>query len=210
MNECKSPAETMCDLLDRQIALSRDVAGSLAGIARDMLGRMGAGRGSLLPASGCAIPEPCWMPRDLGERACRVQAGGEARIEFRITNADFRSRSFAVAATGPDAARVRVEPASLTLGPKERGVVTVHFDTGQAEGEKDCATTSHEALIWVLGCNRHYLRWTIAIGPRGAGCCDRVLVEDQPDYIHHWYDHFYCARPCLGQAGDRDQPGPVG
>jgi hypothetical protein len=23
-----------------------------------------------------------------------------------------------------------------------------------------------------------------------------VEVEDCPDLIHHWYDHFYCDRPC--------------
>jgi hypothetical protein len=21
-------------------------------------------------------------------------------------------------------------------------------------------------------------------------------VEDCPDLLHHWYDHFYCNRPC--------------
>jgi hypothetical protein len=28
-------------------------------------------------------------------------------------------------------------------------------------------------------------------------CADtEVEIEDCPDLIHHWYDHFYCERPC--------------
>jgi len=28
-----------------------------------------------------------------------------------------------------------------------------------------------------------------------------IEIEDCPDLIHHWYDHFYCPRPCLGGTG---------
>jgi hypothetical protein len=27
-----------------------------------------------------------------------------------------------------------------------------------------------------------------------------VVVNDDPDYVLHWYDHFYVARPCFGAA----------
>jgi hypothetical protein len=28
-------------------------------------------------------------------------------------------------------------------------------------------------------------------------------VEDCPDLIHHWYDHFYCPRPCIEERSNR-------
>jgi hypothetical protein len=29
-------------------------------------------------------------------------------------------------------------------------------------------------------------------------CCREVDVNDDPDYVLHWYDHFYVTRPCFG------------
>jgi hypothetical protein len=61
----------------------------------------------------------------------------------------------------------------------------------------DAATgQEYEVLLWVRGCQNHYLRWTLKVANRGASCCHEVEVEDCPDLIHHWYDHFYCERPC--------------
>jgi hypothetical protein len=54
----------------------------------------------------------------------------------------------------------------------------------------------YETLVWVLGCNAHYLRWGVKVAENGADSCHEVKVDDCPDYVHHWYDHFYCNRPC--------------
>jgi len=40
------------------------------------------------------------------------------------------------------------------------------------------------------------VRWTIKQTSRGGTCCHEVDIDDGPDYLHHWYDHFYCERPC--------------
>jgi hypothetical protein len=29
--------------------------------------------------------------------------------------------------------------------------------------------------------------------------CNEVEINDCPDMIHHWYDHFYCHRHCQDQ-----------
>ncbi len=57
--------------------------------------------------------------------------------------------------------------------------------------------TRYESILWVDGCNQHYLRWTVIVGSTSFDSCHEVRVDDCPDYRHHWYDHFYCARPCL-------------
>jgi hypothetical protein len=80
----------------------------------------------------------------------------------------------------------------------ERGVVHATF-TAPSSGAKD----HYEAVIWVVGCRAHYVRWEIALSERkekccADGCCHHVSIHDQPDYVVHWYDHFYCARPCMG------------
>lgn len=88
---------------------------------------------------------------------------------------------------------VTIEPPNLALGPMERDFVTasVPVPTDAISGQEG------EVLLWVHGCQNHYLRWTVKVASRGASCCHEVGVEDCPDLVHHWYDHFYCERPCL-------------
>ena len=45
--------------------------------------------------------------------------------------------------------------------------------------EADAARVRHADLSQIL--------------PYGAS---ELTVEDCPDLVHHWYDHFYCPRPC--------------
>lgn len=149
-----------------------------------------AGRGC-----GCDIPPPCWMPRELGEVRSHVCAGGTATLRVRVTNCGASPRKVAVEAK-PASAGVTIDPSSLALGPLERGVVVASLAIPAKAGLGE----EQEALIWVRGCRDHVLRWTVRVASRGGDCCHEIEVEDCPDLIHHWYDHFYCERPCSHRA----------
>jgi hypothetical protein len=56
--------------------------------------------------------------------------------------------------------------------------------------------TSYEAIVWIRACRDYYLRWTVTVADRADCCAEVIDVVDEPDYVHHWYDHFYCRRPC--------------
>ena len=85
-----------------------------------------------------------------------------------------------------------VAPPSLDLGPQERGTISVCI----AMPDHAKANDRMEALVWLRGCREYYFRWTISVGTLGLDSCHEVDVCDCPDYLHHWYDHFYCVRPC--------------
>lgn len=145
-----------------------------------------------LTGSCCDIPEPCWMPKCLGEFDCDLCAGASATLVVRITNEDLRPRDIHAVASGPNAQAVSFSPQTLTLGPKERGTITAKFAM-PAEGKDD---EELEALVWLRGCHDYYVRWTAKTGKHG-GCCKHDLsICDGPDNVLHWYDHFYCPRPC--------------
>lgn len=203
--EMRQTMDTLSDALSRQMDLSGDIVSSLAQTTRRFLSTLAPKTG----AGSCDIPEPCWMPQDLGEYHCALCPGSAGTMDIRVTNTDFKARSFTVAAAGADAGRISLTPNSFTLGPKERRTIKARFDTTLDDKSK---CDAFEALIWVVGCNSHYLRWTIDVGTSERPCCHHVEVHDQPDYVHHWYDHFYCTRRCFGEpsrlpTGKRD---PVG
>jgi hypothetical protein len=139
----------------------------------------------------CDIPPPCWMPKALGEVKSFICAGGTAVLRLRITNCGAGNESFKVEVADDPKKGVTIAPATLSVGPMERGVVTLTLpsSTDASKGEE------HELLVWVRGCHDHYARWTVTVG-RGSDSCHELDVDDCPDYLHHWYDHFYCPRPC--------------
>ena len=209
----KSTRAMMDDLgeaMTRQIDLAGEMADSIADFTNDVI----TGVLERLPQSKgcCDIPEPCWMPQDLGEIHCDLCPGGRGSLRIVVTNTDFRPRGFQVASAGADAARISISPGTFNLGPKERRTVDVTFDAKVDDGVH-CA--EFDALVWVIGCRAHFLRWTVEVGKRDGGCCHEIAVNDQPDYVHHWYDHFYCMRDCFGRViqpdpKDRPTPEPVG
>ena len=139
---------------------------------------------------GCEIPPPCWAPQPLGDFESEACPGNNALLRVTITNCGMTSRKFKVVPTN---AAVKAEPASLTLGPLEEGVValTLAVPAGATKGQ------TQKSLVWIHGCKDHYLRWTVVAAEAGVSCCaGEVELEDCPDLIHHWYDHFYCERPC--------------
>ncbi|MDQ3994813.1 MAG: hypothetical protein M3265_08470 [Actinomycetota bacterium] len=152
--------------------------------------------GRVIPSGcSCEIPPPCWVPKSLGEVKSAICAGGTAVLRIRVTNCGLQKRTVRLVSAGEDEKDVNVEPAQLALGPMERGVatLTLGLPTSASSGE------SREALVWVLGCHDHYVRWTVTASG-GSDACHELDVEDCPDLVHHWYDHFYCERPCPGHG----------
>jgi len=190
--------EAWSDLMNEGARLSLDVLGA---IGRMPMPGLGDALRGVVPARGkacscgCDIPPPCWMPQPLGDVTSHVCPGGTASLRIRITNRSATSRTIDLEATG--ASGVAIAPSALTLGPMEHGVAVASFTL---EGTAECGE-KHEALVWVRGCRDHVLCWTVKVSDRGADCCHQVEVEDGPELVHHWYDHFYCQRPCTHAAG---------
>jgi hypothetical protein len=180
------------DLMVRSLQVGLDVLADMGGL-RDPR-TPGFGRSSCdcivgdpVPARscGCDIPPPCWYPKAAGEVTSFGCPGATAMLRLRIHNC------------GPVPRRVRLEgegaafdPPELTLGSMERDVAIARVEFPSDVG------LERELLLWIRGCHTHYVRWTVVATSRGAGCCHELDVEDCPDYLHHWYDHFYCAHPC--------------
>lgn len=148
----------------------------------------------LLPrgACSCEIPPPCWLPRQLPPVTSHVCAGGRATLRIRVTNCSAEQTTVRLEVKGEAAKAVELSPAAISLGPLERGVLTASLPTDSKEG----AGPEHELLVWIRGCLDHAVRWTVRTSSRGGSATHELAVEDCPDYLHHWYDHFYCARPC--------------
>jgi hypothetical protein len=138
----------------------------------------------------CEIPPPCWAPQPLGLVTTRACPGTKAVVRLDITNTDMVGRTIKVTTT--DAA-VTVTPPALALGPLEEGLVVLSFEVPVTDGDGQ----TRKLIVWVDGCQRHYLRWTIVSTCQAQDCCAEVAVEDGPDLVHHWYDHFYCQRDCM-------------
>jgi hypothetical protein len=95
-------------------------------------------------------------------------------------------------------AELTFSAAELDLGAMERGEILVShlIPIGSVIGSK------RELLMWVRGCRLYFLRWTVVVASIGADSFYEVDVRDCPDPVHHWYDHFYCPRPCLEDRGN--------
>lgn len=143
-------------------------------------------------SGGCRIPPPCWAPQPIGTVVSHGCQGGTATVRLRITNCSVKRRNITVDAVGK-VSGVTVTPSNLVLDPMEHDYVaaSVMIPADSATG------TSYELILWVHGCQDHYLRWTVRVASRGVSCCHEIEVDDCPDLVHHWYDHFYCERPCF-------------
>lgn len=155
-------------------------------------------RGRCAPAtrflgpSGCEIPPPCWYPRAAGALTSHVCPGGTATLRIRVENCGPVRRTVTLEAP----AGIKLEPDTLDLGPMERGACVASRPLGATASAGD----SEEVLIWIHACHKHFIRWTVAAARRGADCCHEVCLQDCPDELHHWYDHFYCHHPCAAGA----------
>lgn len=183
--------KALTSLFNAQLLLGKELF-KLAGSATSML------QGIKLPKGRncCEVPEPCWMPISLGEISCKLRAGDSGTVCLVVTNGDFQRHTYQFSATGKSAAAVSFSTESASLGPKERIAVAVTFTVPKDNQAEDCNCVDHEVLIWVRGCRNHYLRWTVNEAASAGPCCEEIVVNDVPDYVLHWYDHFYMQRPC--------------
>jgi hypothetical protein len=181
-----STTEDFVDLFVRGARAGTDLLGSFASsrVVKDLSSRM--------RSCSCAIPPPCWLPKAVGSVRSDVCAGGTATVRLLVENCGPTERAFTIEAAGADAKEVTLSPASATLEPMDCRVVAASLSAPAQPGER------REALLWVHGCHDHYLRWTVNTARRACDSCHEVEVKDCPDYVHHWYDHFYCDRPCPG------------
>lgn len=189
------------DLVSAQFAFGKELLGFVGGgarAARDALGGIRPRRSG----SCCDIPEACWMPKPLGEVTCRLKPGATGDVRLQVTNGDYSSHQVTAQSAGPNGGLVQFTPSQIVLGPKERTTILARFTAPKAPG-------TYEVVLWVTVCSDHYLRWTVEVvdekdcRDKPDCCCFDVTVDDTPDHVVHWYDHFYCPKPCLGRHGKR-------
>lgn len=152
----------------------------------------------MLPAAGCGctIPPPCWLPQPLGECTSHTSDCKSAALDLAVTNTAPNPRRVSIRISGI-APGVRVEPQEAVIEPFD----TVTFRLSVDIPQKTPQGLYVNALVMIHGCKTHYLRWKVSVGTIGFSSCHEIAVDDGPDLIHHWYDHFYCPRPCPGGDG---------
>lgn len=192
----------IADLIDHGMRVSREMLTAFSGDQAERVRELAARGATLTTAArrqlsgcNCDIPPPCWLPAQLGSVTSHVCPGASASVQLRVTNCGVSQRDITFSATGPAAPMVTIDPGSIVLAPFARGTAV---GTLKAPDQADEAL---EMQLWIRGWRDHLLRWTVKISERGCSCSHEIDVEDCPDLVHHWYDHFYCERPCLGSAG---------
>jgi hypothetical protein len=192
--------QAFAKLVEQSAQLGVDILDSLAGSPPQLLNsitKLIAKEGLLAGCNPCEIPPPCWMPRPLCDVTSIGHPGDTATLAFDITNCSMALRKVVVFTTTKNAG-LTFSVAELDLTVMERGEILVShlIPTGSVIGSK------RELLMWVRGCRLYFLRWTIVVASIGADSFYEVDVRDCPDPVHHWYDHFYCPRPCLEDRGN--------
>jgi len=191
----KDAMDSFAAAINTSMRAGRELLGVVLGPAAEALtaqvtpARQLAGR-----ASGCScdIPDPCWMPERLPPVSSHACGGATARLRIRVTNCGLDPRTVTVVVQGTGSAAVEIDPKSLSLGPFESGDLTATVKVPD-EGAQPV-----DVRLWVRGCRDHIVPWRVSISGSGCSTLHEVAVEDCPDLVHHWYDHFYCQRPCYG------------
>jgi hypothetical protein len=180
MNATDAPGGALGALMSALIAAPLTVAQSLT----DFAGNATSG--------GCQIPPPCWEPRPAGSCHLILVAGGSALIRVTVNNCGWQSQVVQITAGGMLAAWLTFEPTTLVLPPQSSATfrVTVHAPQQVPNG------FAVSGPLLIRGCRDHGARVRITIADcAGPNCCD-LVIDDCADHVHHWYDHFYCPRPC--------------
>lgn len=173
---------------------TRALGGAIAGIL-EAPAQIAAGfAGALIKrsSSSCDIPSPCWEPRPAGTCCLELTPGSSVTIRIHVANCGWTRQVVSITGLGKLAGWMTFAPTTLILDPIERAtiLVTVHAPDSVKLGQR------FSAPIIVRGCLDHFVRVEITISDCIVqNCCD-VVVDDCPDNVHHWYDHFYCPRPC--------------
>lgn len=154
---------------------------------------------TLQKQSCCDIPPACWLPRNFGNIESRSCRRGTALLRIKVSNCRPTPGEVRVHARTDARLDIKVTPDRAMIGPMEckwfTVIVTIPEDA--CEGEQ------YDLVVWVSGCNDHFARWAVTVAEGASGTCRQLEVEDCPDYVHHWYDHFYCDRPCYSRSHKR-------
>ena len=185
------------ELLDSGTRFTRDILELLQRDPSRLIGDMRQGvqnvtrmRGQL-DGCGCEIPTPCWMPERLPKVSSHACPGATVKVRVTVTNCGIETRQIILVAVGTGSGGVTIEPATVTVGPFASGKLTASLSVPE-ESKAD----ELDLQLWVRGCRDHVLPWAVGVSERGCSCTHEVDVEDCPDLVHHWYDHFYCEHGC--------------
>jgi len=155
--------------------------------------------------AGCNIPPPCWEPRHAGTCHVTLVPGNKALIRIHVMNCGWSRQVVSVTALGKLAGWISFEPTTMMLDPQERAtlLVAVQAPEWAKAGER------LSGPVIVRGCRDHFVRVEMMVGDCMSGTCCDITINDCADNVHHWYDHFYCPRPCNaprlpGTAGVRN------
>lgn len=162
-------------------------------LARALIGLKKKTQPDCAATGACEIPPPCWYPISAGVLRTRACPRATATMRVRVANCGPTSRLIRAESAGG----VNLEPATLTLAPMERGLVAASFKVPADADPGD----EFERIVWIRGCQSHYVRWRIVAAKSDVDLHHELTVEDRPDYLHHWYDHFYCSHPCMAHGG---------
>lgn len=143
-------------------------------------------------SGGCEIPSPCWEPRRAGVCRLTLPPGCAGKIRVHVTNCDWTRHVVVVTAGGRMAGWMTIDPTTIVVDPHERATIAVSV---RVPDDVKLGQTFSAPII-VRGCNDHYFRVELSVSECSVRASCEVFVEDCPDHIHHWYDHFYCPRPC--------------
>jgi hypothetical protein len=180
------------DALAGLFAAPAQMAAALAGSLTGPVSRLGS--------SGCEIPPPCWEPRPAGTCTLVLPPGGAGTIRVHVANCDWSRGVVVLTSTGKIAGWMTFQPTTMVIDAQSHGTfrVTVRVPEGVEPGE----TLSGPLLV--RGCLDHFVRVVVRVAEcADGGCCD-ASVRDCHDQIHHWYDHFYCPRPCRKARQTKD------
>ncbi len=174
--EREAVGDTVAGLFNAPARMAVNFAGALAGLG----------------SPSCRIPPPCWEPRPAGTCSLVVRPGCPATIRVHVTNCDWNRRVILITAAGRLAGWLTLEPTTLVIDAQEQAtfLVTVRVPDHVSPGR----TLSGPVLV--RGCVDHYVRVQVRVDDCAERACCDVVIRDCPDHIHHWYDHFYCPRPC--------------
>ncbi|CAN5698047.1 hypothetical protein BH23GEM9_BH23GEM9_19650 [soil metagenome] len=165
-----------------------------------------AGAATQATARGCEIPPPCWQPRRAGSCHMTLTPGGTGILRIHVTNCEWSRQVAGINASGKLAGWLTLNPTMVVIEPQETAtiVVTVHVPANMKPGVR------LTGLLLVRGCLDHAVRLEVTVADCAqCAVCD-ISIQDCPDHIHHWYDHFYCPRPCRNQGRTADTPSTPG
>jgi hypothetical protein len=141
----------------------------------------------------CRIPTPCWLPQPAGKCELTLAPGDSGVIRLTVDNCEWSARTFLVTSTGTLAGMVTIAPTTFLLHPLEEQLVLVKVSV---------PATAHPGTrvigpVIVRGCRLHAVKVVVRVAAATVPSECTPHVHDCADNIHHWYDHFYCPRPCL-------------